>query len=251
MPGEYDNVARRTASYYQPMKKYAEVFWTPLSHNNATMQNLFTAPKPLLGAVSIQRQRARYLKCPAFQETIKNEFVIHAPFDLNITINSAERTVSTDRFGQEFYDTFVQNRGAQSPPSNPYIVTLPPYYFFYSKDNVNIEVKDVSLLTSNSLSNIKIIPGGFNISKWIRPIEFAVEVIDSSKPIEMRAGDPLFSIRFITPNNVPVKLTRVEESENLKNMSRACTGVKHYMPHLKLDKAYELAASYLSLFFKK
>lgn len=233
------------------MKKYVEVFWTPFTFQNAAMQHLFTAPKPLLGLLGTQRQGAPYLKCPAFQETVKNEFVVQAPFDLNITINAEEKAVSTDRFGQEFYDKFVQNRGAQSPPSNPYMVTLPPYYCFYSKDNVSIEVKDVSLLVSNSSSNIKVIPGGFNISKWIRPIEFAVEVIDPVKPIEMRVGDPLFTVKFITPNNVPVKLTRVEESQDLKNISRACTGLKQYMPHIKLDKAYELAASYLSLFFKK
>lgn len=233
------------------MKKYVEVFWTPFSNQNFAMQHLFAAPKPLLGMVSVQRQGAPYLKCPAFQETVKNEFVIQAPFDLDITINAEEKAVYTNKFGQEFYDEFVFNRGAQSPSSNPYMVTLPPYYCFYSKDNVSIEVKDTSLLTSGSSSNIKIIPGGFNISKWIRPIEFAVEVIDSTKPIQMRVGEPLFTIKFITPNNVPVKFTRVEETKELRNMMNACTHMKKYLPNLKLDKAYDIAASYLSLFLKK
>jgi hypothetical protein len=233
------------------MKKYVEVFWTPHTYEHPAMHHLFTAPKPLLGLLNAQRNGARYLKCPAFQETVKNEFVIHAPFDLNVTINADEQTVSTDRFGQEFYDAFVFNRGANSPRPNPYMVTLPPYYCFYSKDDVSLESRDTSLLTSGSSSNVKIIPGGFNISKWIRPIEFAVEVIDSSKPIEMRAGEPLFSIRFITPNNVPVKLTRVEESRDLKYMMASCTHLKQYMPNIKLEKAYEVAANYLSLFFKK
>ena len=233
------------------MKKYVEVFWTPFSFENVAMQHLFTAPKPLMGLVSIQRQGAPYLKCPAFQETIKNEFVIQAPFDLNITINAEEKAVYTDRFGQEFYNTFIRNRGPEAPSSNPYMVTLPPYYCFYSKDNVSIEVKDTSLLTSGSSSNIKIIPDGLNISKWIRPIEFAVEVIDSTKPIQMRVGEPLFTIKFITPNNVPVKFTRVEETKELRNMMNACTHMKKYLPNLKLDKAYDIAASYLSLFLKK
>lgn len=233
------------------MKKYVEVFWTPIAHQVPAMQNLFTAPKPLLGLLSTQRQGAKYLKCPAFQETIKNEFVIQSPFDLDIAINAEEKTINTNKFGQDFYDKFVRNRGDESPNSNPYMVTLPPYYCFYSKDDVSIEVKDVSLLTSCSSSNIKIIPGGFNISKWIRPIECAVEVIDSSKPIEMRLGDPLFTVKFITPNNVPVKLTRVAENNELHNMMASCTHVKNYIPNLKLDKAYELAASYLSLFLKK
>ena len=215
------------------------------------MLHLFTTPKPLLGLVNVQRKGASYLKCPAFQETIKNEFVIQAPFDLNITVNADEQTVTTDRFGQKFYDAFINNRGNQSPRPNPYMVTLPPYYTFYSKDSVHMESKDVSLLASGSTSNIKIIPGGFNISKWIRPIEFAVEVTDTSKPIEMRLGDPLFSVRFTTPNNVPVKLTRVERTQDLRTIMQACVGVKNYMPNMKLEKVYEIAASYVSLFLKK
>ena len=233
------------------MKKYVEVFWTPYTSQYAAMQNLFAAPKPLLGLLSTQRQNASYLKCPAFQETVKNEFVVQAPFDLNVTINAEERSVSTDRFGQAFYDIFIRNRGVKEPTSNPYMVTLPPNYLFYSKDNVSIEVKDVSLLTSGSTSNIRIIPGGFNISKWVRPLEYAVEVIDATKPIEMRVGDPLFTVKFITPNNIPVKLTRVEETKNIKDVVVACTDVKFYMPHLKLDKAYELASNYLAMILKK
>ena len=233
------------------MKKYVEVFWSPYSKNAAVMQNLFVEPKPLFSIINKERKGAGYLKCPAFQELVKNEFVITAPFDLNVTIKEEERGVYTDRYGQDFYNLFIINRGEKAPPENPYMLSLPPYYVFYSKDNVSIETRDTSLLTSGSSSNLKVIPGGFNISKWVRPIEFAIEVIDVAKPIEMRVGDPLFSIRFITPNNVPVKLTRVEESQHVLNMVDSCVYVKSFMPNLKLHKLYEMASSYLSVMLKR
>jgi len=151
------------------MKKYVEVFWTPFVKDDTALLNIFTPPKPLMDYLNTTRKNAQYLKCPAFQETIKNEFVIRAPFDLNITVKKETREIFTDRYGQDFYNKNVYNRSLLADANNPFALTLPPRYTMYAKDNVSIEVKDLSLLTSKSSSNIKIIPGGFNISKWIRP----------------------------------------------------------------------------------
>ena len=120
------------------MKKYVEVFWTPFSPKEPAMQNLYTAPKPLLGILNSQRKEPPYSKCPAFQEIVKNEFVVTAPFDLNIKIVKEERAVYTDRYGQGFYDACIVNRGIKQSLDNPYMVSLPPYYILYSKDDVSI-----------------------------------------------------------------------------------------------------------------
>jgi hypothetical protein len=92
------------------MKKYVEVFWCPWSHTMPVMQTLFAAPKPIFSVLSTKRKDAKFLKCPALKETLKNEFVIAAPFDLNITINKDTQEIFTDRFGQEFYNAFIINR---------------------------------------------------------------------------------------------------------------------------------------------
>lgn len=233
------------------MKKYVEVFWTPWTYDFQVMQTLFVPPKPILSILSTERNGTIYLKCPALKEVLKNEYVITAPFDLNITFNKDTRDVFIDRFGQKFYDEFFVNRSNDSPPENPFMLSMPPAYMFYSHDDVSIELKDVSLLVSTSTSNLKVIPGGYNISKWIRPVEFAVEVIDATKPIQMCIGDPLFSVKFVTPNNIPVKLTRVERTLELKEKSVACTQIKSFVPNLKLPQLYKMAESYLSLLLKK
>lgn len=233
------------------MKKYVEVFWAPLGKEEAAFDILFAPPKPIISILNLDRKNAEYLKCPAFQNRLKNEFVIPAPFDLNVSVDLKACNVSTDRFGQTFYDKFVISRRTDAESKNPYLLTIPPYYIFYSRDDVEIESKDLTLLTSKSSSNFKVVPGAFNISKWVRPIELACEVVDAEKPIEIRMGEPLFSIKFTTPKNAPIKLTRVEYSEELHSMSQACTKIKLYMPGVKLPRLYEMASEYLALMMKK
>jgi hypothetical protein len=235
------------------MKKYVEIFWTPFSANptHNWINLAFSEPKPFYPILQKARPSALYLKCPAVAESFKNDFVISSPVDLVITVDYENRVVTTDRYGDNFYDAFVENRVGQFEAPNPYLLSIPPKYLFYSNDDVELEVKDLPILTSKSSSNFKLIPGRFNIGKWHRPIDTGVECIDPSKPIELVRDDPLYAIRFITKNNVPVKLTRVDLDLALRKKVDAFISLKNFLPKLKLKEMYELAENYLSSMTKK
>lgn len=236
-------------------KRFVEVFWTPFSqpHPNDLAMELLAVqpPKPFFPYLQQQRAGAQYLKCPAIAQSFQNTYVVFSPVDLVVAVNKEEHAVTTDRYGQDFHTATIANRWQETTVSNPYLLSLPPQYVFYSFDDVEMETCDLPIITSKSSSNFKIIQGGFNISKWMRPIELAVEIIDDTKPIEMFADDPLFSIRFTTPNNVPVKLTRVAYTQDIAKQTRACGTLKSLRPNLKLQKMYELAASSLDLFKRR
>jgi len=51
-----------------------------------------------------------------------------------------------------------------------------------------------------------------------------------------------------TPNNLPVKLTRVEYTPELDARVQACLKVKEKRTGLKLFKLYEFASDYLEMF---
>lgn len=232
------------------MKRYVEVFWTPhfFEEYRGAFAVLAQPPKPLFPVLQDLRPNAKYLKCPAIADSCKNEFVVLCPFDLVVTINKENKEITTDRFGQEFYDKNIRNRMGETDPQNPALLTLPIRYTFYSKDSVELETADLPIITSRSSENFKVIRGGFNIGKWVRPIELAVEVVDHTKPITLYADDPLFLLKFKTPNNVPIKLTRVDSTQELARVTQACTGLKQFRPNLKLSKLYELAENYLEVF---
>lgn len=230
------------------MKKYVEVFWSPYSSNpeDDWINIAFSAPKPFYSILQKERAGSFYLKCPAVAESFKNDFVICSPVDLTVTIDYDGRTVSTDRYGQKFYDAFIQNRANDFEAPNPYLLSLPPKYLFYSNDDVEIEIKDLPILTSKSSSNFKMIPGRFNIGKWHRPTDTGVECIDTTKPIELVQGDPMFAIRFITKNNVPVKLTRIDLNLSLRKRINAFAGLKNFLPNLRLKDMYTMAEDYIN-----
>ena len=233
-------------------ERYVEVFWTPFikPEGHLATNVLLQPPKPLFPVLQTRRAGATYLQCPAISDLCKNEYVVFSPFDLVITVNREAQQITTDRFGQEFFNSNLVNRMHQTSVDNPALLTLPVHYVFYSKDNVELEMADLPIITSKSSENFKVVRGGFNIGKWVRPIELVVEVIDHTKPITLYAEDPLFLVKFKTTNNVPVKLTRVDLTPELRTVIASCEKTKFFRPQLKLHKLYELAENYLE-FFKR
>jgi hypothetical protein len=235
--------------------KYVEVFWSPyynkIAYNETESDIVFTKPKPFFPMLLEARNGMPYLKCPAVAKEFQNDFVVCAPYDLTFTFDDDAKTISTDKYGQIFYDTMISGGWKNLPQGLPPLVQTPPRYIMYSFDDVEIELTDLPIISSKFSSNIKMVRGTYNISKWYRPLEAAFEVIDPSKPVVMEAGEPLCLLRFRTPNNVAVKLTRVDITPELESRIRACLGVKLKRSGLRLEQLYELAADYIEVFKRR
>ena len=230
------------------MKRYIEIFWCPILKNldkHPWYEVACQEPKHLYPLLLDQRKDALYLKCPALSENFKNTFVVKAPFDLNFSFNN--KTITTDRYGQDFYDDFILDRTHQTNQTNPILFSVNIQYLFFSHDSVEMEIKDVPILTSETTKNIRVIPGKFNISKWLRPTDFCIEVIDSTKLVTLQVGEPIFSVTFTTQNNVPVKLTRIGNAQDLYAKARAFTSLKSIKPNMSLNECYKTAESFIGV----
>ena len=234
-------------------QRYVEVFWTPFFDEELSdaAEIIFQAPKPLFPILQEERKNALYLKCPAFIDNVRNSYAVLSPFDLNITFDYPTRGMHIDRYGQQFFDATCVNRGAETIEGNPYMATLPVRFLFFSKENVEITSGDLPILNTSSAQNFRVIGGGFNISKWYRAVELAVEVTDPSQPISLKADEPLFLVKFKTPNDLPIKMTRVKLTPELRSMTRSCITVKRFRPGLKMAENYALAADYIKAFWQK
>jgi hypothetical protein len=236
------------------MKKYVEVFWAPwvdfVALETSFANTIYLPPVPLLGIAhgTIQNKHETLFKCPAVKGLIKNDFVIKSPFDLTLTFDQTTATVSTDNYGQEFFDAYVNNR---SIPNGPIILTIPPRYVFFSKDDVEMMSMDLPMISSNSSKNIKMIPGKYNISKWCRPIDFTFTVVDPLLPVTLKVEEPLWAVRFYTPNDVPVKMTRFEITPDIINKMGSMTTLKRFRKFLPLEKCYEMAEGVIQQLKKK
>lgn len=205
-------------------------------------------PENFYAYIKSKREESSYLKCYAFIDYFKNAYIIKAPIDIRLKYTRENNWLSADGITQEFYDAFVQNRAGQFSKNDPPLVTMFPRYVFYS--DVSIEMSSLPVPLIDGIKNTRHIPGKFNISKWIRPIDWSFEIEDVEKEIIVKRGDPLFIVLFDAPNNEKIVLNRVPYTEELEKVMLACTGLKTRIKKLRLDKCYEMAESFLSMWRK-
>lgn len=205
---------------------------------------------------TIDKRDSGYIQCPAFTDFFKNTFVLLSPVDISITYDTKEQSinVSGERgINQEFYDNFVEGRLSQTGGADRLLMTLDLLrLYFITKDPVSFEILP-NFVLYNTNKNYNVIPGKFRIDKWIRPIEFAFEFIDDNKPIVIKRGDPLFTIRFTPEDDSKVELEReiIEDIKLLRHVITNHTSLKSFLPKLPLKAAYEIAKPFIKLFWKQ
>lgn len=207
---------------------------------------VFYEPEPLWPAVIAERREADYTKCPAVSDYFDNVYIVRCPYDVTITYDADKDMYVADRLGQEWYNetfyprfpVFKDNKLVTA------CITLRINYLFVADKDVEIESFDVPLLSNNLTRNIKLIPGTMNIHRWVRPVDFTFEVVDLTKPIELRRGDPMFAVRFRTKEKTVLK--RLEYTGDLKYVAEACLASKTFVPRKSLKYRYEMAKRFLS-----
>jgi hypothetical protein len=225
-------------------------FW--YANSNDTWRELaFFEPEPVFKLIANSRSKdTNYLKCPAFQDYYKNCFLLRSPIDITINISNqpnGNKFASIDTYNQKFFDENIKIRyeeGYKHP-----ILHVSFFYVFYAHEPLMVEQLPPLMHKTELQNNINVIPGTYDISKWIRPVEFAFEVIDDTKPIEIKRGDPMYYVRFSTPNKI--SLTREETSDDLSRVVNSCITLKDYVPNNTLDKNYSMGSWAVNLFKAK
>ena len=233
-----------------------KVGWFPFVHNEgkpadsfgyfSEWQNVAVQPPELAyKSIAADRENSDILPCPAIQGYFKNTYLIRSPIDFVLTPKVDAKTFSIDRFDQKFYIEWVIRRpGDFVNPKRP-ICTLGPKLVFVADEDVIIESLPAMMHDSETLRNIRVIPGTYNIHRWMRPLDFTFEILDPSVPLEFKRGDPLFYVRFIDPKGRKVELERIEQTDDIIKTMYGMVVLKNYIPKLGLDKLYDMAHDWI------
>lgn len=208
----------------------------------------YLEPEPVIPYIINNREcenNGHYTKCPAFLDYYKNTYVLYSPVDLTIEYNSQTKIINTKPQGQDFFDKFVVYRGHEIGENDPFLMSLNFYHIFVADKDCMIEQLPNTFHNDCVSSKIKIISGTFDISKWHRPIVFAFEINDTSKPLVIKRGDPLCYIRFIPKDGKKINLIEKEFSEKeLTNINR-CLHLKLAVPKMPLKILYDMAKKFV------
>jgi len=204
----------------------------------------FFEPEPILPLLD---KELSYLNCPAFIDYYKNTFLIRCPFD--ITIETRRRPDNkievryTGKFDEEFYSDNILVREDGS------ITVNVGYYFMTDENSLLIEQLQPIILENQFYNDKRMIQGTFDIGKWVRPLDWAFHPNKGVTKIELKRGDPLYCVRFMSTNKV--NLERVDFNKDISNVGKATTLVKHTLGRFTLKENYEMAKYYVSSFKKK
>jgi hypothetical protein len=212
-------------------------------------------PEPVLKIISDDRnKKSIFLKCPAFQDFYKNTFLIRSPTDLHISLkrnlHTGDLEVTEHLHDQRFFDEYftIRFENLDFP-----VLSLEFPHVFYSDESINIEQTAADMHNNEFLNNITVINGKFDISKWIRPINFAFEIIDENKPLIIKKGDPLYYIKFLTEKKINfIQFYDYDDiTKYISPVISDCLSLKLFSSGNTMEKNYKLASHRIESFKKK
>lgn len=239
----------------------ATVNWTLYNsgpHIDLNVVKAYTeyAPKKVLSEVGQDPARdygdsslqANYKKCFAFLDYLRNAYQLCAPFDIKISIDENGRVVGVET-PQQITSRAIVFRSEPSAETN-IVLSLAVNYVFYSKSEVLIEQLPAFMDYTLSTQGVTAIPGTFDISKWVRPIEFALEIKKGVRSVVIKHGTPLCYIRFVTSDGSSVSLQEVDDNDALKAIVNMCGGLKAVRSQTPLKECYSLAKKFVDRFLR-
>ena len=145
-----------------------------------------------------------YTTCPVFNHYSNRSFVVSSPIDFSFnikrTINSTnnELIVDINIDNVDYKDLLVCPSDHLTSPLPVFQLKFPKFLFWTYDDDVWFNFLDHPMTSYEN--NLIAVNGWFNLSNWTRVSSFAFTMVDESKPVTIKKGDPLHRISFIYPN---------------------------------------------------
>lgn len=222
------------------------IYWTPYRHSPQAddfwKDMVWIEPEPVFPEVAASRKGKDHMRCAGVYEYMRNVFVIRAPVDYTLTIDESGNCSTSDHT-KHFFDSSVTFR---SHGEGHRLLTIEWMYLFYADKTVMMEALPPIYSHDQLSRDLRVIAGTFDISKWMRPLPWAFEILDGVSEIKVKRGDPLMYVRFVSPTKV--KLVRVDHTPELTRMVDTCVEGSKFFVGKRLSWLYGLAEPVIKRF---
>jgi hypothetical protein len=164
----------------------------------------------LVKEVNKVRKGEVFLKCPANADFLKNTFGLVAPHDLTIQIDTKEDGVVgvfCENINQNVFNRLIDTRFLEKGEkgSSPYpLVGIDWLCTFTSEESMMVQLLPAFLHHNDFTQKTSMIPGQYDPSKWVRPVELVFEFKSPSEKVVIKKGDIIAYFKFYT--DAPIKL---------------------------------------------
>ena len=159
-----------------------------------------------------------YSKCPVHTHKQNRVFIGLSPIDFSLRVirksDSLNRIICDDTNLITWDDEHVNS------PKPVIQLKFPKFMFYTNEDNVWFDFYDHPMTALKN--NFVAVRGWFNLSNWSRVSSLGMTIVDETKPVIIKKGDPLCRISFY-PSNLDNTISIKEETDQgrIKQLEQA------------------------------
>lgn len=217
------------------------VYWSPFRDNNFAMTEIDQlGPERVLPLINKKYQKyedkgSNFKVCPSFRELFTETYALRLTHD--VVINIQGNGVNYGSRGPEFVQSLMRIR---SPDLRIFGFNL--YYLFVCEDDVEMSYLPAYFEDNAFNRSAFLIPGKYNIGKWVRPLECSFIVRDGVDRVEMLKGDAFSYLQFATTEKIEFKKFYLSEEMRQK--------IKEVMTFHKEEKPFKSMIPFYEVFQK-
>ena len=137
-----------------------------------------------------------YSQCPVFNHKSNRVFVATSPINFKLQVI---RKPDGEHLIRSTNASILEGDMDHINSPRPVVqLKFPRFVFWTHDDDVWFEFNDHPMTSLNN--NFVAVPGWFNLSNWSRGCSLALTIVNESKPVIIKKGDPLFRVAFHPPN---------------------------------------------------
>jgi hypothetical protein len=220
------------------------VYWSPYSIPEKLYQQILLDIKPLSLLNEVQRRRAKdpviprgqnkpqggnYQSCSALHTLAKNTFVILAPFDVTLFLDS-NGVISDGTTHPYWFEERI------SSIQNSFSVDFDMPFIFFSEKSVDVKITPAYMHNLSYANTGFVVPGQFDISNWFRPMPIIFQLWEGKKVLSFSKGEPLAYISFDTDKEINLKQFNL--TNDIYNQTIACTEHKLFSRFQTMEQLY-------------
>jgi len=213
------------------------VYWSPFSvmEMYPSIQLLYDTPDSLLKDLSPRRNkvahRDNWFQCRAFQEDVRNTFILRSPVS---AVFGLDEDLGAFAIGDEYRENMRFVVRKQPSVTNAETFAIRGNWIFWSEDPLLITTMPAHY--HQPVFNGYYVGGSFDIGKWFRPVERAIQLNEGTNTVSIKRNDPLAYIKFNTKEQIELK--RFYLNTELVELHWGCVKYKYQEPKMSLDYLY-------------
>lgn len=226
------------------LNKSIDIYWSPFAVPNKVYQQTLLDIKPISLLNSIQKRRAKnpiipnglrkaqggnYQSCSALHTLARNTFVVTAPFDVTLYLNS-NGVISEGTTHPYWFEERI------SSIENSFSVDFDMPFIFFSEKNVDVKITPAYMHNLSYSNTGFVVPGQFDISNWFRPFPIIFQLWEGKQVLNFYKGEPLAYVTFDTDKEINLKQFNL--TSDIYNQAVACGEHKLLSPFQTMDQLY-------------